>query len=907
LGACTRSDDAQAYINEAKALEAKRDRQGAIIELKNALRQEPGNREARLWLGQSYIAVGEFPSAEKELRKARGLGVPPEQITPQLAKALLGMHEYGRVVAEIKATPGMDGATLAAIHAARGVAYLALNQLPEAETSFREAEAADATHPETQLGLAQFALALGEREEAMRRIAAAISRDSKHLDAWLMKAGLLWLTGKAEEAAAAYRKAAEIDPDHVGAHLGLAYFYLGRKDLAAAQQAIDAAAKRGPRALGVRFMSALLAFDQGKLGSANEHLEAILSARPDHLPSLLISGAVNYDLGNYEWARTQLRKVLGKVPANPHARKLMAATQLALHEPRAALDTLAALGIESSGDPSVLAIAGEAAMALGEYAKATEYYEAASRLSPHNVAIKTEMALSRLAKGDVQRAMRELKAVAGQNTKFFKPYVLLALAHLGRREFDEALATIAEIGERLPASPLVENLRGEAYLGKEDRISARKSFEQAFAVRSDFHSAANLARMDLEDKDAAAAQARFEAVLAKNPEDPQATMALAQLAMINGRENEQLTWLEKAAWADQQALAPRVLLAQYWLRKSNPDKALAYATEAVNAAPGDAGALDLLGRIQLANGDNANAMGTFKRLAEVQPQSAGAQARLGQVLAHTEDWEGARKAVGRALTLDPDQIDAKALLTGLELRARRFDQALALARELQSAHPENPIGIGLEGDILFTKKQGQAAAKAYETAFALVPSGALAIKVHQAYSMAGQAAAGDSRLTQWLDKHPEDRLVRAFLANTTLEAGDLAKAASHHESLLVEDPNDVVRLNNLAWIYQRLKNHKALAVAQRAYQLKPNSPAIMDTYAWILVEKGDTQRGIELLRQALSLSPDAAEIHWHLAYALHKAGDKSRARQELERLLDSGLTFPEATQARSLLQQLAGR
>jgi predicted Zn-dependent protease len=137
-----------------------------------------------------------------------------------------------------------------------------------------------------------------------------------------------------------------------------------------------------------------------------------------------------------------------------------------------------------------------------------------------------------------------------------------------------------------------------------------------------------------------------------------------------------------------------------------------------------------------------------------------------------------------------------------------------------------------------------------------------------------------------------------------MKAGDLAKAAGHYETLIKQNPTDLVALNNLAWVYQRLKSPKALGVAEKAYKLRPDSPAVVDTYAWILVEKGDAKKGIELLRQALSKVPDAAEIQWHLAYALHKSGDNQRARQELERLLSSGLSFSAESEARALLQQL---
>jgi Flp pilus assembly protein TadD len=81
----------------------------------------------------------------------------------------------------------------------------------------------------------------------------------------------------------------------------------------------------------------------------------------------------------------------------------------------------------------------------------------------------------------------------------------------------------------------------------------------------------------------------------------------------------------------------------------------------------------------------------------------------------------------------------------------------------------------------------------------------------------------------------------------------------------------------------------------------------MDTLGWILVQQGDYRRGVELLQKALAAAPDAAEIRWHLAYSLHKSGDDTRARQELERLINSGLAFGAESEARRLLAALKAK
>jgi predicted Zn-dependent protease len=72
----------------------------------------------------------------------------------------------------------------------------------------------------------------------------------------------------------------------------------------------------------------------------------------------------------------------------------------------------------------------------------------------------------------------------------------------------------------------------------------------------------------------------------------------------------------------------------------------------------------------------------------------------------------------------------------------------------------------------------------------------------------------------------------------------------------------------------------------------------------MLVERGDTKRGVELLGKAAAAAPNALEIRVHYARALAKSGDKTAAKRELERALQSAGESPLRAEAEALLKQL---
>lgn len=893
------------YLQRAQQFQSSGDIASALIETKNALQKNPSGPQPRLLLADLYTQAQDYPSAEKELRKSRELGAPPDQVLPRLAATFLNMGEFQRVLDEIPLDDSLDKRTQAAIHGARGSAHLGLGQTAEAEAAFNAADQAQPNLPDTSLGRAKLALTQGKTGDALSLVENALQQNDKHLDAWLAKGDLLQMTGKTREAVDAYRQATIIEPGNTRAFLSLATLYLAEDNFDEAKRAVAAAARTSPNTVSVRYMRALLAFRQKHYKEANEHLASILRVAPRHLASQQLAAAVNYNLGNYEQAYTHLGKVLASAPRNAYARKLMAATQLKLKQPQEAMKTLQAAGLQGSRDPALLVLAGEASQALGDHDQATEYYSQAARNNPDNAELNVKIALNRMAGGDTERGMQELEAAASRAGDFTQAGELLALAQIQRKEFDRALETIAGLEKKQPDNPLFQNLRGMAWLGKNDSARAREAFDKALSIKSDyFPAAASLARLDIQENKPEAARKRFLGILSANPGHVPAMLAMAELAAKAGSEKDYVSWLEKAANVDAQAVQPRLLLARHLLSKSENAKALSMARAAVDAQPGNPLALDLLGTSQLATGDRVNALETYRKLSELVPNQAGPKLRMAQIQVAMKQTPNARKTLQDALRIQPDLIEAKSMLGGLELQAGGYDEALKLARQIQQGNPDSPSGPLLEGDIALARKQYESALAAYERAHKLAPSGAALIRQHQALAGLQRPEAGEKRLASWLASHPKDGRTRLYLAERLYQRGQFKQALDHYLILNQQNPGNLVVINNLAWTLQGLNDPRALGYAEQAFKLKPDDPAVMDTLGWILVQKGESERGIKMLQAALSKAPGAAEIQYHLALSYNKAGDRAKARRELERLVASGLAFPQEQEARTLLKQL---
>lgn len=903
LSACSKTSSSEALISEAKQYQQKGDSKAAIIQLKNALQKNPDDAEARYLLGNIYNDTGDALSAEKELRKAASLGVDANKTKPGIAKSLLAQGQFQKVLDETQTAP--TAKVEADIASLRGNAYLSLGKVREAKESFELALKDNADAPEALVGLARCALFEKDMETATRLADQAAAKNPKNVGVWLFKGDIQRAQGKADAALAAYDEALKVRSGHPMALLAKASVEIGIRKFTEAKADIEAARKSSPENLSVIYTQALLDFSQAKYAAAQESLQQILRVAPEHMPSIFLAGAVQYALGATQQAEQNLKKYLDKNPENLYARRLLISALLKNNQQQQAINVLAPALKGPQQDHELLMLAGQTYMQARDFTKANEYFERANALSPQNAAVHTAMGIAKLQQGENAAAIEELQKANALDAKSPQAGLLLAMTHLRLKEYDKALVALHTLEKEQPDNPLLYNLEGGALLGKNDIAAARKSFEKAVSIQANFLPAVtNLANLDVRDKKPDVAKKRFEDVLAKDGKNIQAMVALSNIALASGKNDEAKTWLDRARTADPQAVQPAQLLITYYLRNGDKQAALALANELAKITPGNADFLDILAQTQFATGDKAGALNTYVKLAVLLPDAAPVQMRIASVYMADKNEAAAAEALKKALRQTPNYAEAQIALSALETQRGNYDEALALARQVQKQQDKSPLGYAMEGDVLMGQKKPALAVKAYEQAAAINNTDVVTIKLHGALLQAGQKGDAEARVNQWLKSHPDDTRVRTYLAEIGIMTQQYKTAIEHLQAVLKIEPNNPAALNNLAWAYDQEKDPRALGLAEKAYQLVPDNASILDTLGWMLVNQGNTKRGVPLLQKAASLAPNSAEIHYRYVLALVKSGDKATARTELEKLLASGQPFSKTEEAKSLMKQL---
>jgi len=903
------ADSPDKLVASAKDYIAKRDLRSAEIQLKTALQQEPTRAEARFLLGQVLFEAGDYASAEKEFRRALEYKYPRETVYPPLARALLrqgNVDDVRKAIGELREVTLAEPAAQAALKTELGYAYLALRQPNDARAAFAEALAAKPGDPAARIGQARLLGADRDLDGAMKVAEEVLAQSPGLPEALLLKAEIHLARGERDAALATLREVVKAEPRNGNARYTIVALLVETKQFDEATAELDAMRKALPRDLRVRYLEGLIAFRRGEPAKAKDPILQVLRAIPDHPPSLLLAGAIEYQLGQFSTAEDHLRKVVGRFPGNLYARNLLALTYLRLGQPGRAQETIQPALAAAPKDPGVLRVAGQVAIANNDAKRATEYFERAVAVAKDDPGARIRLGAVRLATGDAEGAMRDLEAAAELDSDAYLADVGLVVAHVSRKEYDQAFAIVDRLAKKQPQSGVPENLRGLVALAKGDRKAARAAFEKALELQPDFLPAAgSLARLDIAEKQPEAARRRFEAIVAKAPTNDQALLALAEIQAATGVPLKDIaSTVDRAVSANPSSVQARLAQIGVRTRLKDAKGALAAAQSAAAALPDNPSILQALGVAQIGAGEPNQAVATFNKLATLLPQSPGPLMLAARAHVAKKDFTAASQTLQKALALQPGRLDVYRDAIATYIAAGKPEEAIADARAVQKARPKEAIGYVFEGEILITEKKFDQAARAYGEAIKRQPAPLLVLRQRAVLEAAGKRQEGEALLARWMRENPKDAVVPLYLADRDLQSKDYKAAAAGYQKIVAEQPNNAVAMNNLAWSLYELKDPGAVGVAEKAARLAPGSPAVADTYGWLLLESGETKRGTEILGRASKAAPNTHEIRLHYAKALIKSGDKAAARKELEAI--AALTGESAhkAEAAELLKQL---
>lgn len=904
---------AAGYYEDALVRYDKKDIPGAIIQLKNALQIDPNMLPVQLLLGKALMENGEVLAAEVALKEALRLGVNRAEVAVLLGQSYMAQGKHNLVLDDKVFNPvGLPGGIQLQMFLLRAKVLADLGKPDLAVRAIEEARAIDDREVDVWLTEIPIRIRAHELPEASVAAEKALALSPNSAEAHYQKGAIAHVQGDLRSALASYDRALQSEKRHIEARvarIGIAMDQGRFSDAAKDVAELQTLSPTEPRGA---YLKALLTERDGDvmatqiaLKQVTELLDPVPIDFIRYRPQLLmLNGLAHFGLNQGEKAKQYL-EAFQRMQIDSPVSKLLARLYMADGNASNAVNVLTPYLRVQPNDGQALTLMASAYMAMGRNAKAAALMQDALK-TQDNPAFRTALGLSLVGDGKSEVGIAELEAAYKKDPKQIHAAVTLAQLYIRGNQARKAVPIAAQLVKTYPGSAIYQNLLGMAQ-GQSGNISAaRMAFESALRIDGKFKQAKlNLGRLEIATKSYDSATTRLNELLQDDPKNGEAMYELAIIADRSGQATEAQRWLEKARdTANSRDVRWDLALVDFHTRYGRPGAAIDAAKAASAKAPEDLPVLLAYSRASLANGDSVAAKTALNSATRYAEYDAPLQVEIAGLQLAANNPGGATYSLEKALSSRPGYLPALLLMARVELRQGEFAKAEKRARELLSQYPKLPASHTLVGDVATARGHPTAAADAYRRAHEMDPSTASVLRLFR--SLARQDGDGPAQqlAQQWLKKHPLDLAVHKALGDALARAGNFKEAGETYRAALKLKPDDAEALNNLANVQIRLKDPSAVKTAETALASAPGNALVTDTLGWALFQNGQTEKALQMLRDARLRQPSNPDIRYHLAAVLAHTGRKTEARAELDAALLSGGAFENVSDARSLKQSL---
>jgi tetratricopeptide (TPR) repeat protein len=501
-------DNAEGFMATGKVQEA-------IVEYRNALRDDPKFGEARFRLAEAYVAAGNANQAFREFVRAADAMPQNNEAQVRAATYLVAAGSFEDAKTRIQPVIDRDP-TNAQAQLVLGNALIGLKDL---DGAIREIEGAIKLAPDqgnAYGSLAMARLAQGDRARALAALEKAVQVDPKSARSRLVLAYFYWSSGDIVAAEAAFKGGLAIDPKNNLTNRAIAAFYAGTGRPQMAEPYLKTLADTGDPAAVLQLADYYLALR--RTGDASALLTPLAKDPANSAEADVRLAQIAY-VGNDKAKGHALVDSVIKRQPNFVPALLMKAQWLKLEgKPREALGRAQAAVKSSPNSAEAHFALGSLQAELRMRKEAIVEFGEVLRLNPR--ATRAQVLLSRLnlMEGSADSAVTFAEGALVNAPRDADARLSLVRGLLARRDVARAEQELAPLLKALPNISAVHAVDGSLKLRKRDLSGARAAYARALELSpKSLEALAGITRLDLFVGLFSEARARVERRLAEEP------------------------------------------------------------------------------------------------------------------------------------------------------------------------------------------------------------------------------------------------------------------------------------------------------------------------------------------------------------------------------------------------------
>ena len=623
--------------------------------LQGVLEAGPDNLEAMQTLAATETKLGKLEDAEKLLDKA--VERFPADLLSVAILARVRMSENDPSGAEellkkaVEHAPQSSDAALAL-----GRLYIQLQKYTQAETEIHRALGLNPQSAPALLSLATIQMntnRLSEAGETFKRL--SLVKDKGYQPIYGL---FLFQQRRQDEALAEFQRLARAAPDDREARARVVAAFVSMNRIPQAEALLAGALKHNPKDTDALIERAEMRLEVQNMSGVEQDLQQVLKLRPNSADAHFVFAKLKHLEGATLAVRQELIQALSLDANHLLARRALAWNLISTGQPKTALEVLDQTPPRQKNDFFVLVERNWALVGIGNLKEAREGIDKGLK-SARTPDLVEQDGYLKMKTGDFAGAQADaeeiLERYPEQDPDNVRAVRLLVDACTAQHQKPKAVKVLREQVAKRPKSTQLQNLLGLLLEEFGDQAGARKAFEAAVAADPKFVPAKlELAQIDLAENRSDSARQALNTVLASNPRNVHALLMLAGADASAGNRPAAIARYRTVLAIDRSNVLALKNLATIMI-DDNPGEGLSLAQQAVDLAPEDASAEDILGRAFYRKGIYGFATEHLKRAVELEPTPSRQYHLALSYVKSGQDSLG-RPLLAAALQKDPDLL-----------------------------------------------------------------------------------------------------------------------------------------------------------------------------------------------------------------------------------------------------------
>ncbi|AJR09071.1 PEP-CTERM system TPR-repeat protein PrsT [Photobacterium gaetbulicola] len=876
------NDSPEIHIANAKNHIQNKEYNAAVIELKNAILKDKIATEPRVLLGEIYLSRGDYPSAEKELSTALRHGSDDTQIELLLARALLGNNDITAIEELVSNTDRQSLNIKSELLAINAIALMRNNNLDKARSVLSQAEALGFNGLYFNLAHAQLLAQKEQFDDSLTLLNKMRVLHPDNIEALLLTAHVLSVQSKYEQATVLYRKILDTSPDNANYKLYLAQALVKNEKYEEARPYIADILKIIPSHTVANDLQALIEYANSNFIEARRHAKTAIREGSNSFSSYVIAGMCAYLQNDYEDAYQNFKVVAPYLKDDHYLQQLYVASQFKIGKINEAFNNINDFDISNTDYNNFVTRMSLEFSSIGRNSDAMALADKAELHSTE--AGQLRIGLVRAANND-QQGIKTLENILKSTPDQLEANIGLAYYHFTNGDVEKGEEVIDKwiASNNNDISALL--LKGYISIKKEEYTLANSIFEKVLTLEPDnIKAKLSIAQIHALNDNADQSYNDTFTLAKQYPDNFTIAMFLYRFASQTDQVDKIISFYKDLLNNNQNNIKFRMLLARIYANVEQSDKGIELLEELpIIEQTADVWSLKTLLYFQLH--EYRKAFQAAEKWVEQDRSSPEAYLRVVQLSELTKNFDKGIKYALDAEKIFIEQAYFPLMRATLLLLNQQPLLSQSVLAELPEKFKNTSYYLQLQSKIYSALEDYGKSVLFAEKRYHTYPSSITAKDLALAYIANDQYDAATALLKRRLKENPgSEGALHLLLAQIQNDVEPKA-AVNTYLSILKNEPENVIALNNIAWLYINENSFEnACRYALKAYNNAPNAPEIQDTYGYCLLKTGQHEASMAPLKMAYEGRSNNIDISFHYAESLILNNHPEKARRVLNRV-----------------------